>query len=875
MKKEFRVLFGVSVILVSCASAYSQTSKMTMSGDQGLSFSQQTLEKFKNLSKIKKIENLLHPHVRSLKVEITPIQNKCSFESLNQKDLVSELEPLDYMIYFDSNEIRKNVFLSLIHSEHIHQKAKAFVVSKFITGFVNQGEHYFIRESLQWDFPSSIRMNAIQKYLQCLLLSNDQENLWNLYQLSTNIFEGADFFKLLRKKETLSPVLHEMIKKFFQGSEEEFSHSRIYPPFLTFVQAFDPAQNDKLQGTVASHWNGADLLEKAVSQFLETGNFSSTIQILESRQRFDHQMEQILKASLAAKILSSPSMNPSSLGKRSAGAMTNSATEIQALGDQSIERNEKRQHISHDQISEISTGVQDKLLDSGVCYGSYKSKESEWLNSLGIVGQSGLYTNADLPAGKTILTYLGKIYDSEEALFEVFPENTWDDKRETDYLIDVSNEDGELLYIVSALETKNGERPPVASLINHTVPELANVEFKSIPDENAHKGYRAVVVTKGPIRAGSELKVFYGEEMHQKLLENNPEFKKFVKENFPYHLPKKSLTRKSSSEKRRISSHSSSTKSVSRLRHPKQDNQSSSKQSGGETSVIPPEFLALLDLSDQLFKEASAYSEDSQFEKALNKLSEAIAQLKNGFELISKNDHPISRNQERTLKYNLNYRLADLYWELAVNSFLLSQHLPNLPSKLKYSNSQAFYYQQSKHFYYKQREDSLDSKKNQKDAAKQEKAARKRIQDLSENSAQLIQEDSEVSYETAYDLKRKADELIGSEREKAISLYELALQYIQSEHNGVLDHGYQQYLEADLNWSLGEVYQENPINDIHKSKQSYERAIFLYQNLLENYSGILESDLSLILEDVRKHLGLSRSSLESLMEVEILLKRSF
>lgn len=877
MKKELKLLLGVSIFLLFRTSAYSQTGKMTNRTDQEIPFSKQTLEKFEDLRQIKNIEKLIHSEIRSQKVPIFPFKNNCSFKSLGEGGIISELDPLDYIIYFESNEIRKTIFLSLTQSDQLSSRSKAFIVSQFITGLFNQDDHDVIRELLRLEVPTPTRANAVQKYLQCLFISGDQKNLRDLYNLATVVPEGTDLFRLLSEEETLFPVLVAMINDFFRSSEVEFSKSRIYPPFKAFVQAFDPASPasiDNFRGTATRHWFGSDLLEKAVNQVLETGAFSSTRKILESKQRFDDQIERILKTSQKANFLTSSGMSSSTLGKRSAESLLGSTDEHQTLGHQTFERIAKKQPLTRDQNAEKFEESQNQLLDPRVNHGSYEIRGSEWLSSLGIMGQNGLYTNTDLPAEKTILTYSGKIYDSEEALFEVFPEDTWDERRETDYLLDVRNEDGEILYIVSGLETEDGETPSFACLINHTVPELANVEFKNIPNANAHKGYEVVVVTKKPIRAGTELKVFYGEELHEKILEKNPQFKKFVEEKFPNHLLKKPLNKKGSSQKRRISSHSSLTRRICRLTNPNQLlNRSSSRQSGRETSEASSEFLALLDLSDQLFREASTYSKNSQFEKAFNQLAEAITQLQSGFNLISEQGHPASQNQVRTLKYNLNYRLADLYWELARNSLSLSQHLPELPRKLKYSYAQVHYYKRAQLFYSKQQEESLDSEKNQKAAEYREELARKRIHELSKNPTQVIQEDSNVSYETAFDLKEKADHLVKLEktRKEAVSWYELALRYIQSEENGILDHGYHQYLEADLNWSLGEVYQEDSINHIQKSKKLYERAILLYQNLLESHSGISETDLKLILEDVEKHLGLARSALESLREVEIFL----
>ena len=160
-------------------------------------------------------------------------------------------------------------------------------------------------------------------------------------------------------------------------------------------------------------------------------------------------------------------------------------------------------------------------------------KKSEFLASLGIDNQNGLFANKLFKKGEVIAWYTGTIYYSIYELTKYRFSKQVSKRKEFSYFIEVVDPiDGEHLFWIDAYNP-NPARMCAASIANHLPDKLANAHFISKQNRDAPHGIGIALVAKKVIKIGEEITVNYGRAFEETLQQNCMPYLDYLRVNHP------------------------------------------------------------------------------------------------------------------------------------------------------------------------------------------------------------------------------------------------------------------------------------------------------------------------------------------------------
>jgi hypothetical protein len=176
-----------------------------------------------------------------------------------------------------------------------------------------------------------------------------------------------------------------------------------------------------------------------------------------------------------------------------------------------------------------------------------EKRESQWLASLDVHGQTGLYAAKTIQKGQFIEWYEGKIYSSVRQMLELIPTRKSMDMQQFRYFYDVYSEESieesadeskrHYLYSIDAYQPAEGHKEMcLAAYVNHKPSDLANAEFMILRREGAPGGLAPAVVAKRKIKAGEEITLSYGKQFERRLQETAPSYRSYLEKNHPQHV---------------------------------------------------------------------------------------------------------------------------------------------------------------------------------------------------------------------------------------------------------------------------------------------------------------------------------------------------
>ncbi len=166
-------------------------------------------------------------------------------------------------------------------------------------------------------------------------------------------------------------------------------------------------------------------------------------------------------------------------------------------------------------------------------------RESDWLKTLGINGENGLYANEKITKGQFIGWYEGKAYPSVRKIVERIPhQKNGELPKELSYILDVRDpKTKEYLYSVDGFQPTDGSlQLCFAAYANHKPTGLTNAKFSGVAVDGYRLRVKPALFAQKEIQAGEEIIVDYGQSFESTLQNISETYRNYLRIHQPHSL---------------------------------------------------------------------------------------------------------------------------------------------------------------------------------------------------------------------------------------------------------------------------------------------------------------------------------------------------